>query len=219
MRIRVAINGYGRIGRCVLRAIFEENRHHQFEVVAINDTAGIQSTAHFTQFDSTHGRFHEEVKIDNDKIIIHQQSIPVISQREPEKCAWNDFNVDLVLECTGAFTERAQAMRHLKAGAKKILISAPGKDPDATIVYGVNHDILKASDKIVSNASCTTNCLAPVVKPLHEKLGIEQGLMNTIHAYTKDSFYLMETTKIFNEQELLLTRLFQPKQVPHKPSA
>lgn len=197
MRIRVAINGYGRIGRCVLRAIFEENRNHQFEIVAINDTAGIQSTAHFTQFDSTHGRFQADVKIENDKLIINDQSITVISQREPEKCAWDNFNIDLVLECTGAFTERAQAMRHLNAGAKKILISAPAKDPDATIVYGVNHEILKSSDLIVSNASCTTNCLAPVVKPLHEKLGIEQGLMNTIHAYTKDQLLLDGNHKDF----------------------
>ncbi|HBB52698.1 MAG TPA: type I glyceraldehyde-3-phosphate dehydrogenase [Legionellales bacterium] len=190
MRIRVAINGYGRIGRCVLRAIFEENRSHEFEVVMINDTAGIQSTAHFTQFDSTHGRFNQPVKIDNNHLIVGDQTIKVISERAAEKLPWKEHQIDLVLECTGAFTERAQAMRHIEVGAKKILISAPGQDPDATIVYGVNHDILKANDIIVSNASCTTNCLAPVVNPLAKHLGIENGLMNTIHAYTKDQLLL-----------------------------
>ncbi len=197
MSIRVAINGYGRIGRCVLRAIFEENRTHQFEIVAINDSAGIQSTAHFTQFDSTHGRFNGTVRIEGDHLVVNEHKIPVISSREPEKCAWKDYNVDLVLECTGAFTDRSQAMRHIDAGAKKILISAPAQDPDATIVYGVNHEILKTNDVIVSNASCTTNCLAPVVKPLHQKLGIEQGLMNTIHAYTKDQLLLDGNHKDF----------------------
>ena len=197
MSIRVAINGYGRIGRCVLRAIFEDNRTDQFKIVAINDSAGIQSTAHFTQFDSTHGRFNGSVRIENDKLVINDQIIPVISSREPEQCAWENYDVDLVLECTGAFTERAQAMRHISAGAKKILISAPAQDPDATIVYGVNHHIIKANDMIVSNASCTTNCLAPVVKPLHEHLGIEQGLMNTIHAYTKDQLLLDGNHKDF----------------------
>lgn len=190
MRIRVAINGYGRIGRCVLRAIFEENRSHEFEVVMINDTAGIQSTAHFTQFDSTHGRFNQPVKIDNNHLIVGDQTIKVISERAAEKLPWKEHQIDLVLECTGAFTERAQAMRHIEVGAKKILISAPGQDPDATIVYGVNHDILKANDIIVSNASCTTNCLAPVVNPLAKHIGIENGLMNTIHAYTKDQLLL-----------------------------
>lgn len=197
MRIRVAINGYGRIGRCVLRAIFEENRNHQFEVVLINDTAGIQSTAHFTQFDSTHGRFGHQVKIDNDHLMIDDQAIQIISEREPEKLPWKAHGIDLVLECTGAFTERSAAFRHIQAGAKKILISAPGQDPDATIVYGVNHQILKPSDIIVSNASCTTNCLAPVVKPLAEHLGIENGLMNTIHAYTKDQLLLDGNHKDF----------------------
>lgn len=197
MSIRVAINGYGRIGRCVLRAIFEENRTHQFEIVAINDSAGIQSTAHFTQFDSTHGRFNGTVRIEGDHLVVNEHKIPVISSREPEKCAWKDYHVDLVLECTGAFTDRSQAMRHIDAGAKKILISAPAQDPDATIVYGVNHEILKTNDVIVSNASCTTNCLAPVVKPLHQKLGIEQGLMNTIHAYTKDQLLLDGNHKDF----------------------
>jgi glyceraldehyde 3-phosphate dehydrogenase len=197
MRIRVAINGYGRIGRCVLRAIFEENRSHEFEVVMINDTAGIQSTAHFTQFDSTHGRFNQPVKIDNDHLIVGDQRIKVISERAAEKLPWKEHQIDLVLECTGAFTERAQAMRHIEAGAKKILISAPGQDPDATIVYGVNHNILKANDIIVSNASCTTNCLAPVVNPLAKHLGIENGLMNTIHAYTKDQLLLDGNHKDF----------------------
>jgi len=197
MKVRVAINGFGRIGRCVLRSIFEENRTHQFDIVAINDASGIQSTAHFTKFDSTHGRFNANVAIDNNNLVINEVKIPVISQREPEKCAWQQYDVDIVLECTGAFTERHQAMRHIDAGAKKILISAPAKNPDATVVYGVNHAMINSSHVIVSNASCTTNCLAPVVKPLHALLGIEQGLVNTIHAYTKDQLLLDGSHKDF----------------------
>ena len=190
MAIRIAINGYGRIGRCILRSIFEYNRQNDFDVVAINDLSGINTTAHLTRYDSTHGRFQSDVKTDGNNLIVDGHSIAVIAERNPLLLPWKDLNIDIVLECTGHFTKHDDAMKHIAAGAKKVLISAPGKDCDATIVYGVNHHILKASDKIVSNASCTTNCLAPVVKPLHEALGIEHGLLNTIHAYTKDQMLL-----------------------------
>ena len=197
MTIKVAINGYGRIGRCVLRAIFEAQREKTFEIVAINDTAGIQSTAHFTQFDSTHGRFNAKVSIDNNHLVINDQRILVLSEREPERLPWQSLQVDILLECTGRFTSKAEATRHVKSGAKKVLISAPAEDPDATIVYGINHQDLRANDIIVSNASCTTNCLAPLAKPLHEHLGIEQGLVNTVHAYTKDQLLLDGNHKDF----------------------
>ena len=190
MAIRIAINGYGRIGRCILRSIFEYNRQNDFDVVAINDLSGINTTAHLTRYDSTHGRFQSEVKVDGNNLIVDGHSISVISERNPLLLPWKDLDIDVVLECTGHFTKHDDAMKHITAGAKKVLISAPGKDCDATIVYGVNHGILQASDKIVSNASCTTNCLAPVVKPLHDSIGILHGLLNTIHAYTKDQMLL-----------------------------
>lgn len=190
MTIRVAINGYGRIGRCILRAIYENKRQNQFNVVAINDLSGLETTAHLTRYDSTHGRFGYEVRVDENNLIVDGHSIKVTAERDPLNLPWKDLNIDLVLECTGYFTEREAAMKHIKAGAKKVLISAPGKDVDATIVYGVNHQTLQASDIIVSNASCTTNCLAPVVQPLHEALGIEHGLVNTVHAYTNDQMLL-----------------------------
>ena len=190
MTIRVAINGYGRIGRCILRSIFEYNRENDFQIVAINDLSGAKISAHLTRYDSTHGRFPGEVTVDGDTLIVNGQSIDIIAERNPTALPWKALNVDLVFECTGHFTERENAAQHLAAGAKKVLISAPGKNCDATIVYGVNHKNLKPSDIIVSNASCTTNCLAPVVKPLNENIGIEHGLLNTIHAYTKDQMLL-----------------------------
>ena len=190
MAIRVAINGYGRIGRCILRSIFEYNRQYEFEIVAINDLSDIDVTAHLTRYDSTHGRFTPEVSTEGNMLIVDGHSIKVIAERNPENLPWKELNIDLVFECTGFFTERAKAMQHITAGAKKVLISAPGKDVDATIVYGVNHHVLTAADTIVSNASCTTNCLAPVVKPLNDALGIEYGLLNTIHAYTNDQMLL-----------------------------
>ena len=190
MSIRIAINGYGRIGRCILRAIFETKRLSDFNVVAINDASGIQSTAHLTRYDSTHGRFSSDVQVDGQNLLIDGHPIAVISERDPTKLPWKELNVDLVFECTGRFTSRKDAMQHITHGAKKVLISAPGKEVDATIVYGVNHHNLRATDCIVSNASCTTNCLAPVIKPLHEAIGIEYGLLNTIHAYTKDQVLL-----------------------------
>lgn len=190
MTIRVAINGYGRIGRCILRAIYEYGRQDEFNVVAINDLSGIQTTAHLTRYDSTHGRFAHEVVVDGDNLVVDGHAIRVIAQRNINQLPWKELDIDLVLECTGHFTSHDKAMEHIHAGARKVLISAPGKQADATIVYGVNEHSLKDSDRIVSNASCTTNCLAPVVKPLHDALGIESGLVNTIHAYTKDQMLL-----------------------------
>ncbi|KTC93880.1 type I glyceraldehyde-3-phosphate dehydrogenase [Legionella cincinnatiensis] len=190
MTIRVAINGYGRIGRCVLRAIFESKKQNEFEIVAINDLSAIDVTAHLTRYDTTHGRFAADVSIEGDMLIIDGHAIKIIAERNPANLPWKELNIDLVLECTGFFTEREKAMQHIAAGAKKVLISAPGKNVDATIVYGVNHHTLKSSDLIVSNASCTTNCLAPVVKPLNDALGIEYGLLNTVHAYTNDQMLL-----------------------------
>lgn len=190
MAIRVAINGYGRIGRCILRSIFEYNRQNEFEVVAINDLSGIDVTAHLTRYDSTHGRFGADVSIEGNMLIIDGQSIQVIAERDPAKLPWKQLDIDLVFECTGFFTNKEAAMGHITAGAKKVLISAPGKGVDTTVVYGVNHSMIKASDTIVSNASCTTNCLAPVVKALNDAIGIESGLVNTVHAYTKDQMLL-----------------------------
>lgn len=190
MTIRVAINGYGRIGRCILRSIFENKRQSEFNLVAINDLSGIQSTAHLTRYDSTHGRFQSEVLVEDQKLIIDGHPVIITGQRNPADLPWKELDIDLVLECTGRFTEHTEAMLHINAGAKKVLISAPGINADATIVYGVNHTILTAKDRIVSNASCTTNCLAPVVKPLNDSIGIEHGLLNTIHSYTKDQLLL-----------------------------
>ncbi len=190
MAIRVAINGYGRIGRCILRSIFEYKRQNEFDVVAINDLSGINTTAHLTRYDSTHGRFPHDVKVDGDNLVIDGHPIHVTANRNPTELPWEALKIDLVLECTGRFTQRDAAMQHIAAGAKKVLISAPAKDSDATIVYGVNHLNLQDSFQIVSNASCTTNCLAPVAKVLHAHIGIERGLLNTIHAYTKDQMLL-----------------------------
>lgn len=191
MTLRVAINGYGRIGRCVLRSIFESNRQHDFNVVAINDTStNTQATAHLTRYDSTHGRFQSTVEVGDQNLKIDGHPIRILSERNPAVLPWKELKIDLVFECTGRFTSRQDASIHLEAGARKVLISAPGKDVDATVVYGVNHQLLRDSDRIVSNASCTTNCLAPVVKPLNDTIGIQYGLLNTIHAYTKDQLLL-----------------------------
>ncbi len=188
MSIRIAINGYGRIGRNILRALYEANRQNEFKIVAINDLGDTHINAHLTQYDTTHGRFNQQVSVGADgSLIIAGDEIQVLSERDPAKLPWKDLNIDVVFECTGFFATRDKAKLHLQAGAKKVLISAPaGNDVDATIVYGINHSVLKATDTIISNASCTTNCLVPLVKPLHEKLGIVSGLMTTIHAYTND---------------------------------
>ena len=190
MAIRIAINGYGRIGRCVLRSIFEYQRQDQFHVVAINDVSGMEITAHLTRYDSTHGHFNADVSIDGQYLVINGQPILVTSSRDPAQLPWKDLQVDLVLECTGKFTSKETAIKHIQAGAKKVLISAPGTGVDATVVFGVNEQSIKPSDLVVSNASCTTNCLAPVVKPLADALGLEHGLVNTIHAYTNDQMLL-----------------------------
>lgn len=186
MAIRVAINGYGRIGRCVLRALYENKFRDKVEVVAINSVGGTEINAHLTRFDSAHGPFPYEVVTEGHDIVVNDDHIHMLSDRNPRNLPWKDLNVDLVLECTGAFTQKDKALLHVEAGAKKVLISAPGKKVDKTIVYGVNHELLTAEDQVVSNASCTTNCLAPVVKPLQDGLGIESGLMTTIHSYTND---------------------------------
>ena len=185
--IKIAINGYGRIGRNILRALYERSDlSKQLQIVAINDLGSPEMNAHLTQFDTTHGRFAKEVRADQGAIVVGDDRILVFAERDPAKLPWRELGVDIVFECTGLFRGRATAGKHLEAGARKVLISAPGEDVDATVVYGINHDVLTPNDCIVSNASCTTNCLAPVVKPLHEALGIEQGLMTTIHAYTND---------------------------------
>ncbi len=187
MTIKVAINGYGRIGRNILRAYYENNYQNDIQIVAINDLGNIESNAHLTRYDTTHGKFSEQILVDGEYIIINRDKIKVFSEKDPSKIPWRDLNIDIVLECTGLFSTFEKASLHLKSGAKKVIISAPGgKDVDATIVFGVNHNILSSSHRIISNASCTTNCLAPLVKPLNDFIGIENGLMTTIHAYTND---------------------------------
>ena len=189
MAIRIAINGYGRIGRNVLRAIYELNLTSEFKVVAVNASGDLATNAHLTKFDTVHGRFNADVKADVEGgwLRVNDTNIKFFSTRNPAELPWGDLGIDVVLECTGAFVSKAKCQAHLDAGAKKVLISAPGdKDVDATVVYGVNHDVLRGDMTVVSNASCTTNCLAPVAKVLHENLGIVKGLMTTIHAYTND---------------------------------
>ena len=187
MAVKIAINGYGRIGRNVLRAVFESGRESEFDIVAINDLGDAETNAHLTQYDTAHGRFPGEVSVDGEHLVVNGDKLRVFAERDPAKLPWGDLGVDVVLECTGLFTSSEKAGLHLEGGAKKVLISAPAKgDIDATVVFGVNDGELKASDKIISNASCTTNCLAPMAKALHDALGIESGLMTTIHAYTND---------------------------------
>src|ERR1700751_3560529 len=187
MTVRVAINGYGRIGRNILRAHYESDKSHDLQVVAINDLGPPETNAHLTRYDTAHGKFPGKVEVQGDEMVVNGDRIKVVAQRDPAKLPWKDLGVDVVLECTGFFTSKEKASAHLRGGAKKVIISAPGgKDVDATIVYGVNQHVLKASDTVISNASCTTNCLAPLVKPLHDKIGVLNGLMTTVHAYTND---------------------------------
>ena len=187
MSIRVGINGYGRIGRNVVRALFESGRTDEIEIVAVNDLGDAETNAHLTRYDSAHGPFPGTIEARDGMMIVDGKSIKVLSERDPAKLPWGDLGVDVVHESTGLFANKTKASAHLEGGAKKVLISAPaGTDVDATIVYGVNHGVLKASDTVVSNASCTTNCLAPLVKPLHETIGLESGIMTTIHSYTND---------------------------------
>ncbi len=187
MPVKVAINGYGRIGRNILRALYESKRTSEIQIVAVNDLGDAKTNAHLTRYDTAHGPFPLPVGVDGDSLVVGGDRIKVCAERDPSKLPWGQLGVDIVLECTGLFTTKEKAGMHLKAGAKKVIISAPGgKDVDATIVYGVNHKTLKASHTVISNASCTTNCLAPVAKVLHETVGLVRGIMTTVHAYTND---------------------------------
>jgi glyceraldehyde 3-phosphate dehydrogenase len=187
MTIKVAINGYGRIGRNVLRAHYEGGKKNDIQIVAINDLGNAETNAHLTRYDTAHGKFPGTVVVDGDHMIVNGDKIRVFAQRNPADIPWGELGVDVVLECTGFFTTKEKASAHIKGGAKKVIISAPGgKDVDATVVFGVNQNVLKSSDTVISNASCTTNCLAPLVKPLHDKIGLVNGLMTTVHAYTND---------------------------------
>jgi len=215
MTIRVAINGYGRIGRNVLRAHYEDGKKHDIEIVAINDLGDPKTNAHLTRYDTAHGKFPGTVEVEGDYMIVNGDKIRVLANRNPAELPWGELNVDVVLECTGFFTSKEKAGAHLKGGAKKVVISAPGgKDVDATIVYGVNHNVLKASDTVISNASCTTNCLAPLVKPLHDALGLENGLMTTVHAYTNDQVL----TDVYHE-DLRRARSATMSMIPTKTGA
>jgi glyceraldehyde 3-phosphate dehydrogenase len=187
MTIKIGINGYGRIGRNILRALFESGRTGELEIVAINDLGDARTNAHLTKYDTTHGKFPGNVSIEGDYMVINGKKIRVLAERDPAKLPWGELGVDVVHEATGLFTSKARASAHLKGGAKKVIISAPGGDDvDATIVYGVNHNVLRSSHTVISNASCTTNCLAPLVKVLHEHIGVLRGVMTTVHSYTND---------------------------------
>jgi glyceraldehyde 3-phosphate dehydrogenase (phosphorylating) len=194
MTLRIAISGFGRIGRNVLRAIAESKRK-DLTVVAINDLVSAKDNAHLFKYDSVHGRFPGEVKVEGDILDVGMGPIKVLAERDPKKLPWKDLGIDIVMECTGIFTDRDKAAAHLEAGAKRVLVSAPSKGADLTVVYGVNHDKLKAEHKVVSNASCTTNCLAPVAKVLNDLVGIKSGFMTTIHAYTNDQNVLDQAHK------------------------
>src|SRR5918999_983259 len=215
MVINIGINGYGRIGRNILRALYETRRTHELRIVAINDLGDAAINAHLTQYDSIHGRFPGAVSVEGEHMIVNGDKIRVLSERDPAKLPWGELGVDVVLECTGFFTTKEKAGAHLKGGAKKVIISAPGgKDVDATVVYGVNEKSLKASHTVISNASCTTNCLAPLAKALHDKLGIVQGLMTTVHSYTNDQVL----TDVYHE-DLRRARAAALNMIPTKTGA
>ena len=215
MTIKVAINGYGRIGRNVLRALYEAKRTHEIQIVAINDLGDAETNAHLTQYDTAHGRFPGEVSVDGGDLIVNGDRIKVFAERDPAKLPWGAHGVDVVFECTGLFTSKAKAAAHIAGGAKKVIISAPGgSDVDGTFVFGVNHDQLKASHQVISNASCTTNCLAPLAKVLHDVVGIEHGLMTTIHAYTNDQVL----TDVYHS-DLRRARSATMSQIPTKTGA
>jgi glyceraldehyde 3-phosphate dehydrogenase len=214
MTINVAINGYGRVGRAVLRAHYEYGKKHDLAIVAINDIANVQTNAHLTKYDSVHGKFPGTVATGGDCLLINGDRIPALTQRDPAELPWRDLKVDVVLECSGHFTSKQKAASHLRAGAKKVIIGAPGKDVDATVVYGVNHQVLKASHTIISNASCTTNCLAPLAKILNDRIGIVCGLMTTIHAYTNDQVLI----DVFHE-DLRRARAATLSMIPTKTGA
>src|ERR1043166_3063359 len=215
MTIKVAINGYGRIRRNILRAHYEDGKKHDLAIVARNDLGSPETNAHLTRYDTVHGKFPGHVDVEGDALIVNGDRIKVFAQRDPGQLPWAELGIDVVLECTGLFTSKAKGSAHLKGGAKKVLISAPGgKDVDATIVYGVNHGTLKASHTVISNASCTTNCLAPLVKPLHDKIGVVNGLMTTIHAYTNDQVL----TDVYHE-DLRRARSATMSMIPTKTGA
>lgn len=215
MPVKVAINGYGRIGRNVLRALYESRRNGEIAIVAVNDLGDARTNAHLTRYDTAHGKFPGTVAVEGEHMIVNGDRIRVLAKRNPAELPWAELGVDVVLECTGLFTTKEKAAAHIAGGAKKVIISAPGgKDVDATVVYGVNHKTLKASHTVISNASCTTNCLAPLVKPLHEKLGVVQGLMTTIHAYTNDQVL----TDVYHE-DLRRARSATMSMIPTKTGA
>jgi glyceraldehyde 3-phosphate dehydrogenase len=215
MAVKVAINGYGRIGRNILRALYESRRTNEIRIVAINDLGDAETNAHLTQYDTVHGRFPGEVSVDGGDLVVNGDKIKVCAERDPSKLPWKDLGVDIVLECTGLFTSKAKAGAHIAAGAKKVIISAPGdKDVDGTFVCGVNEDQIKPGDTVISNASCTTNCLATLAKVLHEKIGIVHGLMTTIHAYTNDQVL----TDVFHK-DLRRARSATMSQIPTKTGA
>src|SRR4030095_6096906 len=215
MSVKVAINGYGRIGRNILRAHYEDGKKHPLEIVAINDLGPVETNAHLTRYDTAHGKFPGTVAVDGDSLVVNGDRIKVFAQRDPAQLPWASLGVDVVLECTGFFTTKEKASAHLKAGARKVIISAPGgKDVDATIVYGVHDTVLKASDTVISDAACTTNCLAPLVKPLHEKIGLVNGLMTTVHAFTNDQVL----TDVYHE-DLRRARAAGHNMIPTKTGA
>src|SRR5262245_25254742 len=215
MAVNVAINGYGRIGRMVLRALYESGRTKEIAIRAINDLGDAATNVYLTRYDTAHGPFGGEVRVDGSDMVVNGDRIRVLAHRNPAELPWKDLGIDIVLECTGLFTTKAKAGAHISAGAKKVVISAPaGEDVDATIVYGVNHRSLKASDTVISNASCTTNCLAPLVKPLHQKIGVVQGLMTTIHSYTNDQVL----TDVFHK-DLRRARSATQSMIPTKTGA
>ena len=215
MTIKVAINGYGRIGRNVLRAHYEGGKKHDIKIVAINDLGNPETNAHLTKYDTAHGPFPGQVSVDGDFMVVNGDRIRVLANRNPAELPWKELGIDVVMECTGFFTTKEKASAHIAGGAKKVIISAPGgKDVDATIVFGVNHGVLKASDTVISNASCTTNCLAPLVKPLHDQIGLVNGLMTTIHAYTNDQVL----TDVYHE-DLRRARSATMSMIPTKTGA
>ena len=214
MAVKIAINGYGRIGRNIMRAIYEAGRTNEFQVVAINDLADAATNAHLTQYDTAHGKFPGDAGVEGGDLVINGDRIKVFAERDPANLPWSELGVEVVHECTGFFRSKDTAGAHIAAGANKVIVSAPGQNVDNTIVYGVNHDSLKSTDEVISNASCTTNCLAPLAKVLHEGIGIESGLMTTIHAYTNDQVL----TDVFHT-DLRRARSATMSQIPTKTGA
>ena len=215
MAIKVGINGYGRIGRNVLRALYEAKRTSEIQIVALNDLGDAKTNAHLTRYDTAQGRFDGEVKVDGDSMVVNGDRIRVLAERDPAKLPWGDLGVEYVFESTGLFTSKAKASAHRKGGAKRVVISAPGgEDVDATVVSGVNHNVLKSGMTVISNASCTTNCLVPVVKVLHDKIGVVNGIMTTIHSYTNDQVL----TDVYHS-DLRRARSATMSQIPTKTGA